>query len=62
MCDLEAISDSSMFKLIRKVGAKTGQFPEESSKIEGMYLPKRIRNNRHKGDIVRGKIVIVCTV
>ena len=48
---------------------ETGQFPDESAKIKGAQIHSvgvpasgRTRNNRHKGNRVRGTIIIVSTV
>jgi hypothetical protein len=46
--------------------AKRGQFPDESvkKKVTQIYYvkPRRTSNIKHKGDSVRGTIIIVSTV
>ena len=45
---------------------ENGQFPGESVKIEGaqirIVVVRRTRNNCHKGDIMRGMIIIISVV
>ena len=45
---------------------KSGQFPDEPVRIKGEPVhyvhPRRTSNSRHKGDSVRGIVIIISTI
>ncbi len=61
MTDLVLITVAELLELKERV-----QFPGESVKIEGAQIRivavRRTRNNCHKGDIMRGMIIIINVV